>query len=190
MTTSEELFSIYERGGAAAYFGEAVSMSEHGLQAAFFARASGAADALVLAALLHDVGHLLEAVPEDIAEWKSDAHHELIGSRWLARRFGADVSEPVRLHVPAKRYLCAVDASYFDKLSAASVHTLRLQGGPMSAAEAAAFEREPFHRQAIRVRAWDDQGKVPQLAVPDFGHYRELIDRLALAGFGNSSGGG
>ena len=131
----DEVLSIYGRCGAEAYFGEAVSMSEHGLQAAYFAQAAGAPDALVIAALLHDIGHLIESVPDDIADWHSDARHELSGSRWLARRFGPEVWEPVRLHVPAKRYLCATETAYFERLSAASVLTLKLQGGPMSSDE-------------------------------------------------------
>jgi [1-hydroxy-2-(trimethylamino)ethyl]phosphonate dioxygenase len=181
MTTSDELFSIYARCGSAAYFGEAVSMSEHGLQAAYFAQAADASAALVIAALLHDIGHLIDSVPEDIAEWKTDARHELTGSRWLAARFGPEVFEPVRLHVPAKRYLCATDSAYASRLSAASVQTLKLQGGPMSAAEIAAFEAEQYHREAILVRRCDDQGKIAGLQTPEFGHYRALIDRLATA---------
>jgi [1-hydroxy-2-(trimethylamino)ethyl]phosphonate dioxygenase len=181
MTTSDELFSIYAQCGSDTYFGEAVSMTEHGLQAAYFAQASDASDALVVAALLHDIGHLIEPVPDDIADWKIDARHELTGSRWLAARFGPEVCEPVRLHVPAKRYLCATDSAYFRRLSSASVLTLKLQGGPLSRAEIAAFEAEPYHREAVLVRQWDDQGKIAGLRTPDFNHYRALIDRLAAA---------
>lgn len=175
----DEILGIYERHGASAYFGEAVSMAEHGLQAAYFARAAGAPDALIVAALLHDVGHLIEPVPEDLADWTTDAQHEVSGSRWLAARFGTGVSEPVRLHVPAKRYLCATDPGYFGELSPASVVTLELQGGPMSTAEVAAFEAEPFHRQAVTVRRCDDRGKVAGLTVPAFRAYVDLIERLA-----------
>jgi phosphonate degradation associated HDIG domain protein len=177
--TTDTIFSIYARRGSAAYFGESVTMTEHGLQAAYFAQASDAPDALVVAALLHDIGHLIESVPDDIADWKTDACHELSGSRWLASRFGPEVCEPVRLHVPAKRYLCATDSAYFSRLSSASVLTLTLQGGPMSPAEAAAFEAEPYCREAVLVRQWDDQGKIAGLRTPDFGHYRALIERLA-----------
>jgi gamma-butyrobetaine dioxygenase len=177
--TSDEVVSIYARCGAAAYYGETVSMSEHGLQAAYFARAAEAPDALVIAALLHDVGHLIESVPDDIADWHTDARHELIGGRWLAQRFGPEVCEPVRLHVAAKRFLCATQPAYFMRLSAASVLTLKLQGGPMSQGEIAAFQAEPYHREAIAVRQWDDQGKVAGLSTPDMSHYCALIDRLA-----------
>jgi phosphonate degradation associated HDIG domain protein len=178
MTTSDEVLSIYAGGGAALYFGEPVTVSEHCLQAAHFAQAAGAPDALVIAALLHDVGHLIEKVPDDIGDWNTDAQHEISGSRWLAARFGPAISEPVRLHVPAKRYLCATDPGYFDKLSSASVITLRLQGGPMSSGERTAFEAEPYHREAVLVRQWDDQGKIAGLRTADFSHYRILIDRL------------
>jgi phosphonate degradation associated HDIG domain protein len=177
--TADSLISIYARRGSAAYFGEAVSMTEHSLQAGYFARAAKAPEALVVAALLHDIGHLIENVSDDIADWHSDAHHELSGSRFLAASFGPEVSEPVRLHVPAKRYLCATDAAYFSKLSAASVLTLGLQGGPMSSAEAAAFEAEPYWREAILVRQCDDRAKIAGLATPDFDHYRALIERFA-----------
>ena len=110
MTLADEILRVYGARGAGAYFGERVSMTEHGLQAAHFARIEGAPDALVLAALLHDVGHLLEDVPDAIEDWRTDSRHEEVGARWLARRFGPEVSEAVRLHVPAKRYLCATDA--------------------------------------------------------------------------------
>ncbi len=181
MSVAQEVLSIYDRLGSGAYFGERVSMLEHGLQAAHFARVMGAPDTLVIAALLHDVGHLLETVPDAIEDWISDAHHEVTGARWLAQRFAPAVSEPVRLHVPAKRYLCATDADYFAQLSSASVHTLKLQGGPMLAAEISQFEAEPYHREAVVVRRCDDQGKVAGLKTPVLEDYRVLIDSLAAA---------
>jgi phosphonate degradation associated HDIG domain protein len=175
----EQIETLFVKRGAAAYFGERVSMLEHGLQAAYFAECERAPPTLVLAALLHDVGHLLEDVPADIEDWIQDSRHEEVGSRWLAARLGPAISEPVRLHVPAKRYLCAVDAHYAACLSAASVHTLALQGGPMSPAEVASFEQQPFCREAVRVRRWDDQGKVAGLRTPGLAHYRPLIERAA-----------
>jgi phosphonate degradation associated HDIG domain protein len=179
MTLAADILALYESRGTRAYFGERVSMAEHGLQAAHFARAEGAAESLVVAALLHDIGHLLEEVPDALAEWTRDARHEEIGARWLARHFDALVCEPVRLHVPAKRYLCATDAGYFARLSAASVHTLTLQGGPMSASELSRFEAEPFWREAVHVRRWDDQGKVAGLQTLALRDYVPLIERVA-----------
>src|ERR1700676_938951 len=178
MSVTDEILALYQRRGSDAYFGENVSMTEHALQAAYFAQAAAAPPALVVAALLHDVGHLIEDVPSDIADWTTDAHHEEIGSRWLARRFRPEVSEPVRLHVPAKRYLLATDARYFAQLSPASLVTLKLQGGPMTAHEVAKFETELFSKDAVRVRQWDDQGKVAGLTTPAIGDYRTLIEAL------------
>ena len=179
MSMIDQVFSLYAARGAAAYFGEAVSMTEHGLQAAHFAELGGARDSVVAAALLHDIGHLIATVPDDIAEWKVDARHEATGARWLAEWFGAEVAEPVRLHVRAKRYLCATDPSYFSQLSPASVLTLKLQGGPMSADEVASFEAEPGYRDALVVRRCDDRGKVAGLATRRLQDYSELLRALA-----------
>jgi len=181
MSLADDILAIYASHGAAAYFGERVSMTEHGLQAAHFAQLEGAPEALVVAALLHDIGHLLEAVPQDIAQWTTDARHAETGGRWLARHFGAEVSEPVRLHVRAKRYLCATDSDYLRQLSSASVHTLRLQGGAMSAEELRQFETERFASDAVRVRRWDDQGKVAGLKTPPLRAFAPLIGRLNAA---------
>jgi phosphonate degradation associated HDIG domain protein len=179
MSVVEEILALYEARGAGAYFGERVSMTEHGLQAAYLARAESAPQKLIVAALLHDIGHLLEQVPGDIEDWTSDARHEDSGARWLAQRFAPEVSEPVRLHVRAKRYLCAIDSGYFARLGPASVHTLKLQGGPMPAPEVAQFEGEPFCKEAVRVRRWDDQAKVAGLATPSLSAYVALIESLA-----------
>jgi [1-hydroxy-2-(trimethylamino)ethyl]phosphonate dioxygenase len=175
-----EILAIYASRGGGAYFGEQVSMTEHGLQAAHFGQAQGASDALVVAALLHDIGHLLDSVPDAIEDWRSDAHHAEIGAHWLSQRFPASVSEPVRLHVRAKRYLCATDPGYLGMLSAASVHTLALQGGPMPPQDVARFEAERFWQEALRVRRWDDQGKVAGLKTAPLEAYAPMIERLAL----------
>lgn len=180
MSLAAEIAALFERRGAGSYFGEKVSMLEHGLQAAYFARAEEAPPALVVAALLHDVGHLLEDVPADISDWKVDARHEAVGGAWLARHFGPEVWEPVELHVAAKRYLCATQPAYAARLSEASVITLRLQGGPMSAAEVAAFEGRRFHREAVRLRHWDDQGKVGGWSAPPLAEYLGLIEAVRL----------
>jgi [1-hydroxy-2-(trimethylamino)ethyl]phosphonate dioxygenase len=179
MSVADEIFAVFAQRGSQAYFGESVSMTEHALQAAHAAQLERAPATLVVAALLHDIGHLVDAqVPDDIAEWTVDARHEEVGSRWLASRFGPRVHQPVRLHVPAKRYLCAVDPSYIAQLSPASVRTLELQGGPMSAREIAAFESEPFFSDAVRIRRWDDHGKLVGLTTAHLTEYRSLIESL------------
>ena len=179
MSIIDEIFSLYDTRGAAAYFGEAVSMTEHGLQAAHFAELEGAREIVVAAALLHDIGHLIATVPDDIADWTVDARHEATGARWLGEWFGPDVADPVRLHVRAKRYLCTTDPTYFSQLSPASVLTLKLQGGLLSADEVAAFEAEPGCRDAVVVRRCDDRGKVAGLATRRLDEYRELLQSLA-----------
>lgn len=175
MSVTDDILALYDARGAQAYFGERVSVTEHGLQAAWFARQESAPEELVIAALLHDIGHLLEQVPDALEDWTHDSRHEEVGSRWLARHFAPEISEPVRLHVLAKRYLCATDAGYLARLSAASVHTLALQGGPMAAHEVRQFESELFHREAVRLRLWDDQGKVAGLRTPAMTDYLALI---------------
>jgi phosphonate degradation associated HDIG domain protein len=172
------LADLLETRGRAMYFGESVTETEHALQSAFLAEADGADDALVAAALLHDVGHLLHRHGEDVADRGIDGRHEDIGYAWLTRWFGPAVADPVQLHVAAKRYLSMTDATYVGQLSPASRTSLDLQGGPFSPDEAAAFERRPFFREAVRLRYWDDAAKVPGLEVPPFDHYRPVLERV------------
>jgi gamma-butyrobetaine dioxygenase len=149
-------------------YGEGVTMAEHSLQTAALARAEGADTALVVAALLHDIGHFLELRDDAFGYHK----HDQSGGAWLAARFPAMVAEPVRQHVAAKRYLCAVEPRYHDILSVASQHSLSKQGGPMSAAEAAEYGRQDFVDRAVKLRRWDDAGKVEGLEVAPLGRYR------------------
>jgi len=179
MTVADEVLAVFARRGAGAYFGEAVSIAEHSLQTAHFAEKAGAEPALVVAALLHDIGHLIGDAPDSLAEWTVDARHEEVGSQWLAARFGPAVWQPVRLHVPAKRYLCATHPRYFERLSPASVVTLGLQGGPMSTSEVARFESEPYYRDALRLRAWDEEGKVAGLKTRTLEEYRAMLESAA-----------
>jgi [1-hydroxy-2-(trimethylamino)ethyl]phosphonate dioxygenase len=177
----QEIDRLFAERGDESYFGEQVSMTQHALQAAYFAHEQGAPQNVVLAALLHDIGHLLEPIAPELADWTVDVEHERTGERWVASRFGTAIALPVGMHVTAKRYLCATDTGYFGQLSAASVRTLELQGGPMSAAEASEFARRPGVAEAIQVRRCDDRGKVHALAVPPLEAYRSLIEAHALA---------
>lgn len=151
-------------------YDETVSMAEHMLQSATLAQDAGASDELVFAALVHDIGHLLlaERSAENAASThrETDLRHEVVAHEFLARHFPPGVVDPIALHVDAKRYLCAVESEYFDRLSPASVHTLSLQGGPMSNDETASFERNRGWRQAVELRRFDDDAKVVGKATP------------------------
>ncbi len=180
-SVADEVVSIFAKRGESAYYGEDVSQLEHALQAALCAQTQGASKALIVAALVHDIGHLLDDGPEDIADQGIDSKHEEVGRRWLEGRFGKEVSEPVALHVPAKRYLCATNANYLAKLSQASIQSLALQGGPMSLEEVREFEANPFHKEAVLLRGWDDEAKIPKMPTPRIQDYRPLIDEVAKA---------
>jgi phosphonate degradation associated HDIG domain protein len=180
MNVIDRIFALFRDKGNGAYFGEAVTETEHALQSAHMAERSGAGPELIAAALLHDVGHLLHALPEDIAERGIDGRHEAGGAAWLERYFGPAVVDPVRLHVAAKRYLCAVEPDYHGALSEPSRRSLRLQGGPMSADEVSRFELEPWFRSAVAVRRWDDVAKVPGLVVPGLDHYRPCLEAVLV----------
>lgn len=180
MNVTSQIFELFEKRGHDAYFGEGVSQQEHALQAASLAEDSNARPALVVAALLHDIGHLIHGLPEDIADQGVDGQHEAAGATWLKAHFGPEVTEPIRLHVDAKRYLCATDPAYRAQLSPSSQQSLELQGGPASPAEMRAWEANPFFSGAILLRRWDDTAKVPGLKVADFEHYRNLIESLVL----------
>jgi len=176
----DEIFATFRSHGAAAYLGEPVTLREHMLQTAAAAEAEDAPPELVAAALLHDYGHLIHSGGEDAAERGVDTEHEEVGFRFLERHFPPEVVEPVRLHVAAKRYLCAVDPGYVDELSPASRLSLELQGGAMSPAEAAAFEALPHSGAACRLRRWDDLGKDPDLPEEPLEHYRPVLDAVVL----------
>lgn len=178
---ARQILAVLSEGGAEAYFGEPVTQLEHALQSAALAQRDEASDTLVVAALLHDIGHLVVGGSEDIADHGVDARHEDAGDRWLTHFFGPAVTEPIRLHVAAKRYLCAVEPGYATSLSAASQISLALQGGAMTADEAREFANGPWAADAARLRRWDDAAKVPGLSVPALAHYRGLLERLVEA---------
>src|SRR4029079_17334869 len=167
----QELLEIFVGRATRRYGLSAINQLQHALQAAALAEADDAPPATVLASLLHDVGHMIHHRGEDPAARGLDDVHEELGARWLAERFGPEVSEPVRLHVAAKRYLCAVEPDYFGKLSPDSVRSLAVQGGPMSPAEIAGFRRNAMHGEAVRLRRYDEAAKDPSARTPDFDHF-------------------
>jgi len=167
----ERIFAIWQQQSHLDY-GESVTTVEHMLQCAVFAERDNASTTLIAATVLHDIGHLLHGLPEDIAEQGIDGVHEEVGARWLAEHFVPAVTEPTRLHVPAKRYLCAVEPSYFDTLSPSSIQSLHLQGGAFTPAEVAGFEQLDHWQDAVQLRRYDDMGKIPGMATPDLAHYR------------------
>lgn len=161
-----EIAGLFATRGAAAYGLAGISQREHALQAAVLAEAEDASPALVAAALLHDIGHLVADLGDDPAAEGIDDAHEAVGHAWLTRYFGPAVTEPVRLHVAAKRFLCGTEPAYFAKLAPDSVRSLALQGGPMGTAEAAAFAALPHAKEAVRLRRWDEAAKVVGLETP------------------------
>lgn len=171
----EALFGVLRTHGGAEYHGEPVSQLQHALQCAGLAERAGAEPALIAAALFHDVGHLIAGLGENAAERGIDDVHEDIGASFLARILPAAVSEPVRLHVEAKRCLCAIDPAYFEALSEASRRSLELQGGVMGETEVAAFLATPYADDALRLRRWDDLAKDAEAATPDLEHFRAVI---------------
>lgn len=174
MSALEEIRAAFARRGTETY-GEGVSQLEHALQCALCAERDGAGPALITATLLHDIGHLIHDLPTDIADQGIDAQHESLGSAWLSRHFGPDVTEPVRLHVAAKRYLATTEQGYFELLSPASVQSLQLQGGLMSAQERAHFAAERFADEAVKLRRWDDEGKVVGMPTPGLDHFERCL---------------
>jgi len=189
-TTSDRfcafLADLFHRAESLSYGPGRVSMCAHMLQTADLASAGGADAPLVIASLLHDVGHFGTDFPFDFTDDNhgamqsavTDHRHEEAGAAMLARFLGPEISEPVRLHVPAKRYLCAVEPGYYEGLTMTTRHTLGLQGGPMSDAEVEAFRAIPFAEDAARVRRWDDQAMAADRAVPGFSHYQATLESL------------
>jgi phosphonate degradation associated HDIG domain protein len=178
----DEIVALFDLRGAERY-GERVSQLDHALQCATLARRDGAPDTLVAAALLHDYGHLIDNRGRMAEEAGEDGGHEAVGAIALSRWFGPATTQPIALHVAAKRYLCAVEPGYLDALSPASKLSLELQGGPLSAADATNFAARPFAADAVRLRRWDDWGKaVEGVGGVSLADFRETMRRALSAG--------
>jgi [1-hydroxy-2-(trimethylamino)ethyl]phosphonate dioxygenase len=179
--TRATLIDIYEHKATGRYGLSDVNQLQHALQSATLAEKAGKPAAFVVAALLHDVGHMIHDLGEDPASAGVDDSHEERAAGWLRQSFTAEVTEPIRLHVPAKRYLCAKEPSYMQVLSEDSVRSLALQGGPMAAAEVVEFERNTHFQDAVDLRRIDDLAKDPLAMTPPFVHFLPLIDAVLIA---------
>ena len=175
-TTLNQILDLYRHRGQAQYGGEAVSQLEHALQCATLAEEQGESPALIAACLLHDLGHLVHHLGDDPAVRGIDDRHEYQAVPVLETLFPEAVTTPVRLHVAAKRYLCAVDDSYWDSLSPASKRSLELQGGIFSQSAAQAFIQQPHAEDAVKLRRWDDLAKVKDLKTPDLDHFQSILE--------------
>jgi phosphonate degradation associated HDIG domain protein len=169
------LAALIEGKGEGRYGLSAVNQREHALQAAWLAERSGSDGALIVAALLHDIGHMVHELGENPAAEGVDDRHEQIGYDLLRHYFRPEVTEPVRLHVAAKRYLCAAEPDYFARLSPDSVLSLSLQGGPMDEQEAEIFAAQPYARAAVQLRRFDGAAKVKGLITPTVAHFLTFI---------------
>ena len=175
MNTLNTIKELFESKGATRY-GENVTQLEHALQTAQLAIDDDYSDEFVIACFLHDFGHLLYA--EGLAARGIDGEHEEVGANWLAEYFPTTVTEPIRLHVAAKRYLCAIDDSYYDTLSKASKHSLKLQDGIYNTEEVKEFETKPEYQKAVQLRKYDDCSKVVGLKTPSLEDMLSIADKV------------
>ena len=179
MITLPEIERLFRSHGHIEYAGEGVSQLEHALQSGQLAERAGASPELVTAAFLHDLGHMLNLQGDTPTARGIDDQHQYFAIPFLRGLFPDAVIEAIRLHVDAKRALCALDAGYYDALSEDSKRSLKLQGGIYSAEQAAAFRAKPHAEDAMRLRRWDDAAKVPGAATPPLAHYLEIAARCA-----------
>ena len=182
MTSIDDIARLLTEKGAVRYGSEPVNQLDHALQCAALAERADSSDTLITAALLHDIGHLIED-DEGAAMRGLDMRHEELGARFLKSLFASDVTEPVRLHVDAKRYLCTTNARYASRLSPASVQSLNIQGGPYGTAQVEDFTKHPHSGAAVLLRVWDDLAKTPNAKTPPLSHFLDRAQRV-LAGPG------
>ena len=174
----DQITELFQSQGAVQYGAEAINQQQHALQCAHLAEQAGASPALVAAALLHDLGHLL-APKSASPSLDVDDVHQYVAIPFLRGAFPDAVIEPIRLHVDAKRYLCQADPRYRASLSPASRHSLELQGGPFSEDAAAAFIAQAFATDAVALRRWDDLAKNPAATPPGWAHYVAVLVRAS-----------
>lgn len=180
-STIEPIANILSTKGHQQYGNEAVSQLEHALQCATLAEQVDSSPELITASLLHDFGHLVHNLGENAAERGIDDRHEYRALSYLKTIFSPAVTEPIRMHVNAKRYLCAVDSNYWASLSPASKISLELQGGIFSAAEATEFISQPYAKDAVNLRIWDDLAKVKDLTTPSLSYFIPIMEQLTTS---------
>lgn len=176
-----EIEALLARRGDEEYAGEPVSQLQHALQCAKLAEDAGCDAPMIAAGLLHDIAHLFDDDPDALAAAGIDTGHEDAGAQWLARWFGPEVTEPVRLHVPAKRWLCAMESGYLTGLSPASVRSLELQGGAFTRAQADVWLTQPYAKEGLTLRRFDDAAKDPHAVTPPLAHYLDIAETLVRA---------
>ncbi|UWQ26549.1 HD domain-containing protein [Leisingera aquaemixtae] len=177
-TIVEFIGGIFDRRGGEEYLGEPVTMAEHMLQGAAIAEQNGQPEEIIVGALLHDIGHFTSDFGTFSMDDTEDRFHEEAGAEVLEQFFPSVITDCVRYHVAAKRYLCATKPEYFNRLSEASIHSLTLQGGPMNAEEVAEFEKNPNLKQIIAVRYLDEAGKRADMETPDYWHFAPMVQRM------------
>lgn len=180
-STLESIQKTFQNHGGEKYADEEVTQVQHALQSAVMAEEERASDSLVVASLLHDIGHIMDGneLPKALEENLHD-QHESRAYEWLLESFGPAVADPVRLHVAAKRYLCTTDQSYLEKLSPTSLKSYKDQGGRMSEEELSEFENEEFFQEAVMLRKWDDKAKDPDKNTPTIDYYIKLMEPLLI----------
>ncbi len=177
----EDIFALYEKHGAEAYYGEEISQLEHMCQSAELARNGGYDDEVILAAFFHDIGYLIHSETKETMGGYGRVNHEKEAGEFIRKMgFGERVASLAEQHVNAKRYLTFADPEYYDRLSEASKNTLKHQGGPMSAEEAAAFKADPLFELNITMRRWDEEAKIKDMPIPDLDIYKEIAKRQLL----------
>lgn len=181
MHAIDQILSLLAKGEEHRYGAETVSQQAHALQCAALAEAAGAADSLIAASLLHDIGHLMNLDDRAAFDRGEDARHERVAEAFLARWFVDPVVLPVRWHVDAKRYLMAIELEYRETLSSNSKRSLELQGGPYDVEEARAFEVRPYAFAAVALRRWDEAAKVPGKPTPPLEHFRPYLEKCLKA---------
>lgn len=180
MSRVDEIIALYLDKGSNAYGGERINQLEHALQTAMLAEQAGADASLIVASLLHDYGHLIHNFGADVFKRGIDDRHEILGADKLSAFFDDAVTMPIRMHVEAKRYLCAIDPRYTTSLSPASTWSLKLQGGPFYADEGDEFIKRPFAADAVRLRRWDEFAKQFGLQTPSLEYFRPHLEACLI----------